>query len=110
MLGEHGIWEKTQSYEAPARVPLILRWPRRFAPRVVTENVNLCDLFVTLCDLCGIPPPPPDATVGGRGLDSRSLVPLMDGRADGWEDETVSQFGGTNLMIKREMLKYLYYG
>jgi choline-sulfatase len=30
------------------RVPLIIRWPRPFAPRLVQENVNLCDLFNAL--------------------------------------------------------------
>lgn len=103
MLGEHGIWEKQKFYEASARVPLIVRWPRRFAGgRVVAENVNLCDLFATLCELADLPAPP--------GLDSRSLVPLLRGERRGWEDETVSQFGGINLMIKRGHLKYQFYG
>lgn len=109
MLGEHGVWEKQKFFEGSARVPLIIRWPRRFAPRVVDQNVNLCDLFATLCDLAGVPLPPAEETVGGRGLDSRSLVPLMAGDALGWDDETVSQFGGTNLMIKRGSLKYQFY-
>lgn len=102
MLGEHGVWEKQKFFEASVRVPLIIRWPKRFAPRVVTENVNLCDLFATLCELGGISAP--------DGLDSRSLVPLMEGRNEGWNDESVSQFGGRNLMIKRGALKYQYYG
>lgn len=103
MLGEHGIWEKQKFYEASARVPLIVRWPTRFAGgRTVTENVSLCDLFATLCDLAGLPIPP--------GLDSRSLAPLLAGDGAGWDDETVSQFGPHNLMIKRGHLKYQYYG
>lgn len=103
MLGEHGIWEKQKFYEASVRVPLIVRWPRRFpGGRVVDENVNLCDLFATLCDLAGIPSPP--------GLDSRNLVPLMEGENDGWHNETISQFGATNFMVKRDHLKYQYYG
>jgi choline-sulfatase len=103
MLGEHGIWEKQKFYEASVRVPLIVRWPRRFAGgRVVRENVNLCDLFATLCDLAELPTPP--------GLDSRSLVPLLRDDGAGWSDETVSQFGPHNLMIKRGALKYQYYG
>ena len=109
MLGEHGVWEKQKFFEASARVPLIIRWPRRFAPRVVEENVNLCDLFATLCDLAGIPLPETE-----RGLDSRTLVPLMNGDAEAWRrrwrNETVSQFGAHNLMIKWDHLKYQYYG
>lgn len=107
MLGQHGIWEKQKFFEASVRVPLIIRWPRRFpGRRVVQENVNLCDLFATLCDLASIPIP--------SGLDSRSLVPLMRGEADGWDNETISQFSirhyCDNVMIKRDHLKYQYYG
>lgn len=114
MLGEHGIWEKQKFFEASARVPLIIRWPRRFKHRVVNENVNLCDLFATLCDLADIPLPPAEQTVGGRGLDSRSMVPLMRGETREWHDryhdESISQFYATNLMIKRGALKYQWYG
>lgn len=103
MLGEHGIWEKQKFYEGSARVPLIIRYPRRFAGgTVVDENVNLCDLFATLAGLAGLEIP--------EGLDSRSLVPLAEGRAEGWKNETLSQFGTTNYMIKRDHLKYQYYG
>lgn len=102
MLGEHGIWEKKQFFEGSARVPLIIRWPQKFAPRVVGENVSLCDLFATLCELAGLPVP--------AGLDSRSLVPLMRGDAGRWDNEAVSQYQGKNLMIKRGNLKYQSYG
>ena len=112
MLGEHGIWEKTQFYEASARVPLIIRWPRRFAPRCVNENVNLCDLFATLCELAGLPLPPADRTGHGCGLDSRSLVPLMRGEAADWHgryhNESISQIDD-HCMIKRDALKYCWY-
>ena len=110
MLGEHGIWEKQKFFEASVRVPLIIRYPKHFAPRVVHENVNLCDLFATLGELAGVPLPAEADTVLGRGLDSRSLVPLMRGDSAGWNDESVSQFRGTNLMIKRGGLKYQFYG
>jgi choline-sulfatase len=106
MLGEHGIWEKTTFYEGSVRVPLVIRWPRRYAPRTVQENVNLCDLFATLCEVTGVPAPP--------GLDSRSLAPLMNGQTDEWHrrhrNETVSQFDGRHLMIKWDDLKYQWYG
>lgn len=102
MLGEHGIWEKTRFYEGSVRVPLIVRWPVGVERgRVVDQNVNLCDLFATLCDVAGIAVP--------EGLDSRSLVPLMRGDASRWIDESVSQFN-SHVMIKRQHLKYQYYG
>ncbi len=114
MLGEHGVWEKTRFFEASVRVPLIIRWPRRFKHRVVEENVNLCDLFATLCDLAGIDLPDREQTVNGAALDSRSLVPLMTGDAAEWREryhnESVSETAGKHLMIKRDALKYQWYG
>jgi choline-sulfatase len=102
MLGQHGIWEKTRFYEGSVRVPLIIRWPRQFEHRIVDQNVNLCDLFATLCDLAGLDIP--------DNLDSRSLVPLMKGNATGWNNESISQFNKSHVMIKRDHLKYQYYG
>lgn len=103
MLGEHGIWEKTRFYEGSVRVPLIIRWPKRFAGgRVIDENVSLCDLYATLCELAGIKIP--------TGLDSRSLAPLLMGEPSGWCNEVVSQMGRHHLMIKQDDLKYQYYG
>tara|TARA_Y100001954_G_C15781085_1_gene589854 strand:- start:337 stop:1728 length:1392 start_codon:yes stop_codon:yes gene_type:complete len=106
MLGEHGIWEKQKFFEASARVPMIIRWPKGFAPgqggKVVDQNVNLCDLFATLCDLAGLDVP--------DGLDSRSLVPLLNGDSSNWNNETISQFTQNNVMIKQDDLKYQYYG
>jgi len=102
MLGQHGVWEKQKFYEASVRVPLVIRWPRAFGPGRVDMNVNLCDLYATLCELAGLEVP--------EGLDSRSLVPLLHGDSSQWNDETVSHFGQTNLMIKQGHLKYQYYG
>ena len=65
MLGEHGIWEKQKFFEASVGVPLFIRWPAGFGSegRTVTENINLCDLFATLCDFTGVPIPDMDWTV-----------------------------------------------
>ncbi len=105
MLGQHGIWEKTRFYEASVKVPLIIRWPKGFeGGRSIDANVNLCDLFATLCELCEIEVP--------DGLDSRSLVSLLQGGPCDWSNETVSQVyrGDHYVMIKQDALKYQYYG
>lgn len=44
-----------------------------------------------------------------EGLDSRSLVELLEGNEEYWVDETVSQWGGRNLMIKWGSIKYQLY-
>jgi choline-sulfatase len=102
MLGEHSIWEKQKFFEGSVRVPLFIRYPKRFSGRRIDQNVNLVDLFATLCDLAEIPTP--------EGLDSRSLVGLMNGNTSDWKNETLSHFGVDFLMIKQDNLKYQYYG
>jgi choline-sulfatase len=107
-LGQHGTWWKNNFYDSSAKVPLFIRYPKRFQPRTVTENVNLCDLFATLLDMAGIPLPAKEQTVHARGLDSRSLVPLMEGRSAGWNNETVSALTN-NVMVKQNHLKYIWW-
>ena len=64
------------------------------------ENVNLIDLYATLCTLCEVPVP--------QSVESRSLVALMQGNAENWNNETISQCRG-NVMVKRNDLKYHCY-
>ena len=120
MMGEHGVWSKSKFFEGSARVPLMIRPPKQIREkwgmtpgetRFVDRNVNTCDLFTTICQMAGVPQPEREATVFGAGLDSRSLFPLMqaDEPVDTWNDESISQFGGNELMIKHGPLKYQYY-
>ena len=101
MLGEHAIWEKQRFFEGSVKVPLFIRYPKVYSPKVVNKNVNLVDLFATLCELTGSLVP--------ENLDSRSLVPLLEGIESDWNDETISQWGGRNLMIKWDSIKYQLY-
>jgi choline-sulfatase len=120
MLGQHGTWSKGKFYEGSVRVPLMIRPPLTVREqwgmtpgqtRFVDQNVNTCDLFTTICEMANVPLPEKETTVLGAGLDSRSLMPLMqcDGPVPQWDDETISQFAGKELMIKRGSLKYQFY-
>ncbi|MCA8995668.1 MAG: arylsulfatase [Planctomycetaceae bacterium] len=72
---------KTSVHEGGCRVPLFLRWPKRFAePRTVTQIASHIDLLPTLLELCGIEHP------DGPPLDGVSLVPLMNGQTDDWPE------------------------
>lgn len=101
MLGEHAVWEKQRFFEGSVKVPLMIRYPKKYAHKVIDKNVNLVDLFATLCELTETPIP--------DNLDSRSLVPLMEGNIENWKDESISQWGGKNLMIKWGSIKYQLY-
>jgi len=71
-LGEHG--ETTHgyfAYNATLWVPLIVAAPG-LAPARVDQDVCHVDIFPTVCDLLGIPPPP--------GLQGVSLLPAARGK------------------------------
>jgi len=102
MLGEHALWEKRKFYEGSARVPFFLRAPQLWPRARRRENVNTIDLFPTLCEAAGLESP--------ADLDARSLSDVLAGRRDAWENETFSQYGPDEFMLKRGNLKYLTFG
>jgi len=75
MLGDHGLLLKVcRFYEGLARVPLVWWAPGRFAPgRRSDALVELIDIFPTLLELAGLPPP--ERTAG------RSLLPILSAAA-----------------------------
>ena len=99
-----GLWEKQSYFEASARVPLSIWYPRRFGrePKIVQQNVSLVDFFPTLCELAEIPAP--------EELDGKSLVPLIEGNAADWQDTVYSELwraqNGPSVMVKEGSLKY----
>lgn len=96
LLGDHGLWWKHKLLEASVRVPLFIRYPRRFRKKECTNVVSLCDLFATLCELCGTPVP-------GK-TDSRSLLPLLKGSGS-WTDTAFSEINGSNRMLVTDSTK-----
>ncbi len=108
MLGERGMWYKMSFFEWSVRVPLIVYAPGRFAPRRVARHVSHLDLLPTLIELAGggLAPVEP--------LDGRSLLPLLEGDASAWGDDTV--YGeylaegsiSPLLMVRHGRYKYVY--
>jgi len=79
MLGDHYLWRKTLPYEPSARIPLLIRPPRRsdIMPGTVTDHaVCLEDIMPTVLSMVGIAPP--------ETVDGRSLLPLMRGEHTEW--------------------------
>ena len=104
MLGTKGLWEKQSYFEPSVRVPLSIWYPKRFGdtPMLIEENVSLVDLFPTLCELVEIPQP--------DELDGKSLVPLIDGNAENWDETVYSELwraqNGPSVMVKEGDMKY----
>ena len=84
-LGEKDRWGKGTNFERDTRVPLLIRTPGLGSPGAAAAGlVELVDVFPTLAELASLPRP--------KGLDGRSLVPMLkDPQAVGRE-AVLSQF------------------
>lgn len=111
MLGERGLWYKKCFYENAIRVPLIISMPRGI-PGKFTKNVSLVDLFPTILEYAD-----PDAgflDIAGQ-LEGNSLMKVLQGRDDDWNDVVYSESlaEGANaavLMVKDGAMKYTLSG
>ena len=75
-LGEYAMWEKRTLWELGTRVPMIMRVPWLPASHGQRSRalVELVDIYPTLCDLMGLPPPDDDTLP----LDGISLRPVLE--------------------------------
>ena len=76
LLGEHGEWEKKACFELTTRVPLFVSAPQFPAShgRSTRALTDLVDLFPTVVDLAGLPPPSAEP---GLAADGVSALPLF---------------------------------
>jgi arylsulfatase A-like enzyme len=71
MLGDHGIGQKGPvAFEEVIRVPLIVAYPKKIKPQVVSECVSLMDLYPTILDYIDLEIP--------KSCDGRSLKKLVE--------------------------------
>lgn len=103
-LGAHGLWGKSTFFEESARIPMIIRWPKRIAAgSTVQQPVSLMDLGPTMLDLAGATPLP--ATTG------RSFAPLLlrpDQPHSAYPNAVISELQAGR-MIRQGRWKYCYY-
>ena len=119
-LGEHGEWEKKANFELTTRVPLIIAAPHypRSHGRNTDALIDLVDLYPTLTDLAGLPPPNAEPHLA---KDSKSAVALFsDPGVAGLRTASFSQYprcgdagpaveqGSCNIVDKHEF-KYMGY-
>ena len=73
---------KGSVYENGIRVPFVVRWPARLAPRSVDTVGAHIDLAPTLLAAAGVSPP------FGLAFDGLDLLPLWEGRDVEWPERT----------------------
>lgn len=81
MLGDHHLWRKTYAYEGSAKIPMILRWPKRTGTdqqrgKTLPQPTELRDVLPTFLHAAG-------ATIPSH-LDGRSLLELVRGNTRNW--------------------------
>ncbi|KAF2277120.1 choline-sulfatase [Westerdykella ornata] len=106
MLGERDLWYKMSWFEMSARVPMIIHYPPRFAPKRVTEAVSTMDLLPTFIDLVG-----GDKSVISP-IDGQSLYDYLVSDKPG-KDEVFGEYMGEGtvtplVMIRRGKWKFVY--
>ncbi|MFE4214324.1 sulfatase-like hydrolase/transferase [Streptomyces sp. NPDC056844] len=95
--GAHRLHDKGPAmYEDIYRIPGIIRIPGA-APQVRDELVSLTDCTATLLELAGCDPSP--------AVDSRSLVPLVEGETPDWPGELVAEFHGHHFPYPQRMIR-----
>jgi len=78
LLGQHNLFGKQFLYDDDARVPFIIRYPGQPKQGIkIDALVEQVDVMPTLLDILDISIP--------RGVQGKSLVPLMDGKGGGRE-------------------------
>ena len=81
MLGDHHHWRKTYAYEGSAKIPMLLRWPKKFGHdhmrgKTLTQTTEHRDILPTFLDAAGADIPP--------HIDGMSLLNLVRGRDKDW--------------------------
>jgi arylsulfatase A-like enzyme len=108
MLGDFGLYFKTNFYNGSVRVPLMISYPRRIAAGQVTDALaGLQDLLPTMLSLAGAPLE--------QKVDGIDLTPVLTGnsggQAQGVRDYYVAQTGddpGQMYMVASKEWKYIY--
>jgi len=96
--GSHRLHDKGPAmYEDIYRTPGLLRVPGAPAGLVRREFVSLLDATATILELAGVDP--------GPAVDSRSLLPLVEGRDVEWQEDIVCEFHGHHFPYPQRMLR-----
>ena len=101
-LGEKGRWRKFTLWRESLHVPFIVVAPGTTTAGSTSDApVSLLDIYPTLAELTGLPPP--------AYLEGNSLLPLLRDPAIEWDKPTLSTQGYENHAVVSSRYKYIRY-
>lgn len=100
-LGEKLITGKNTLWERSTRVPLVVAGPGVEKPGTCARPVELLDIYPTLLELAGVP--------GPKGLEGRSLVPLLKDPAGQGDRVAITTHNRGNHAVRDERYRYIRY-
>lgn len=100
-IGSHGLFGKQNLYEHSMRSPLILGGPGIPRGHRIDALCYLLDIFPTLGDLAGVPPP-----TGSEGL---SLAPVLRGERRSTRDAIFTAYRKVQRAVRDERWKLIVY-
>lgn len=101
LTGAHGQMGKNQFYDESARVPLLIRWPKRIKPGQKTDAlVQMFDVYPTIVEAVG------GSLTGGHF--AKSFLPVAEGREKKIRDAVFCEYGLQTLgfMVRTERYKW----
>lgn len=106
MLGAHGMREKNVFYEESARVPLIIKYPKKIKPVVVESEVTTLDIFSTILDYANISETDVRNSRSLRGL-IKGKDPKIEGVVTEWLYNGIHQ--PSHMIVKGDWKLFLNY-
>ncbi|MGJ8616368.1 MAG: sulfatase-like hydrolase/transferase [Sulfitobacter sp.] len=101
-LGDKDFWHKFTLWDNAARAPVIIRDPGTVpADVVITDAVELLDIFPTMLDMAGI-------SADGLELDGKSLTPYFNGGTPAGEPAAYTWMYG-NVSLRTNDYRYSVY-
>jgi choline-sulfatase len=105
MLGDHNSFGKRTFYEASARIPFIVRWPKRIKPGHDKNHLMLLqDIYASFITAAG--GNVPDISCG------KDFLPLCENKTSPWRERITGEIGRDSrmkLMLLEGNLKYIFH-
>ena len=96
--GAHRLHDKGPAmYDDIYRIPGMVRIPGAPAGQVREELISLTDFTATILEIAGLPT--------DQAVDSRSLVPLVDGERVTWPENLLAEYHGHHFPYPQRMLR-----